>query len=57
MIQIDLSGKVILITGAVGAIAEHMVKRLSAAGATLVLLDLKPEKKKQRKLFPPAGAG
>ncbi len=42
MIQIDLSGKVILITGAMGAIAEHMVKRLSAAGATLVLLDLKP---------------
>jgi NAD(P)-dependent dehydrogenase (short-subunit alcohol dehydrogenase family) len=42
MIQIDLSGKVILITGAMGAIAEHMVKKLSAAGATLVLLDLKP---------------
>jgi NAD(P)-dependent dehydrogenase (short-subunit alcohol dehydrogenase family) len=42
MISIDLSGKVILITGAMGAIAEHMVKRLHAAGATLVLLDLKP---------------
>jgi NAD(P)-dependent dehydrogenase (short-subunit alcohol dehydrogenase family) len=42
MIQIDLSGKAILITGAMGAIAEHMVKRLNAAGATLVLLDLKP---------------
>jgi NAD(P)-dependent dehydrogenase (short-subunit alcohol dehydrogenase family) len=42
MIQIDLSGKVILITGAMGAIAEHIVKRLNAAGATLVLLDLKP---------------
>jgi NAD(P)-dependent dehydrogenase (short-subunit alcohol dehydrogenase family) len=42
MIHIDLSGKVILITGAMGAIAEHMVKRLNAAGATLVLLDLKP---------------
>jgi len=42
MIQIDLSGKVILITGAMGAIAEHMVKKLHAAGATLVLLDLKP---------------
>jgi len=41
MIQIDLSGKVILITGAMGAIAEHMVKRLHAAGATLVLIDLK----------------
>lgn len=43
MIQIDLSGKVIFITGAMGAIAEHMVKRLSAAGATLVLIDVKPE--------------
>jgi NAD(P)-dependent dehydrogenase (short-subunit alcohol dehydrogenase family) len=43
MIQIDLTGKVILITGAMGAIAEHMVKRLAAAGANLVLLDLKPE--------------
>src|SRR5947208_1996257 len=34
MIHIDLSGKVILLTGAMGAIAEHMVKRLNAAGAT-----------------------
>ena len=44
MIQIDLSGKVIFITGAMGAIAEHMVKRLVAAGAMLVLVDLKPAK-------------
>lgn len=42
MISIDLTGKTILITGALGAIAEHMVRRLSEAGATLVLLDLKP---------------
>jgi NAD(P)-dependent dehydrogenase (short-subunit alcohol dehydrogenase family) len=42
MIQIDLSGKAILLTGAMGAIAEHMVKRLHAAGAMLVLIDLKP---------------
>jgi NAD(P)-dependent dehydrogenase (short-subunit alcohol dehydrogenase family) len=42
VISIDLSGKTILITGALGAIAEHMVRRLSAAGATLVLLDVKP---------------
>jgi NAD(P)-dependent dehydrogenase (short-subunit alcohol dehydrogenase family) len=42
MIQIDLSGKVILMTGAMGAIAEHMVKKLHAAGATQILLDLKP---------------
>jgi NAD(P)-dependent dehydrogenase (short-subunit alcohol dehydrogenase family) len=42
MIQIDLSGKVILITGALGAIAEHIVKKLNCAGATLLLVDLKP---------------
>jgi NAD(P)-dependent dehydrogenase (short-subunit alcohol dehydrogenase family) len=43
MISIDLSGKTILITGALGAIAEHMVRRLAASGATLVLTDIKPE--------------
>ena len=43
MVTIDLSGKAILITGALGAIAEHMVRRLSAAGATLTLTDIKPE--------------
>ena len=43
MITIDLSGKTILITGALGAIAEHMVRRLAVAGATLVLTDIKPE--------------
>ena len=42
MITIDLSGKTILLTGAMGAIAEHMVRKLTAAGAMLVLLDLKP---------------
>jgi NAD(P)-dependent dehydrogenase (short-subunit alcohol dehydrogenase family) len=42
MITIDLTGKIILLTGAMGAIAEHMVRKLAAAGATLVLLDLKP---------------
>ena len=43
MVTIDLTGKAVLITGALGAIAEHMVKRLTAAGATLVLTDIKPE--------------
>ena len=43
MITIDLSGKTILITGALGAIAEHMVRRLAASGATLVLTDIKAE--------------
>ena len=42
MIKIDLTGKVILVTGAMGAIAEHMVKRLNAAGAVLIVVDLKP---------------
>jgi NAD(P)-dependent dehydrogenase (short-subunit alcohol dehydrogenase family) len=50
MIQIDLSGKAIFITGALGAIAEHMVKRLNAAGASLVLIDLKPEHEAHRML-------
>src|SRR2546430_10559187 len=42
MIHIDLSGKEILLTGAMRAIAEHMVKRLNAAGAMLILIELKP---------------
>ena len=50
MISIDLSGKTILITGALGAIAEHMVRRLSTAGATLVLTDIKPEEQALRTL-------
>ncbi|HUI52792.1 MAG TPA: SDR family oxidoreductase [Terriglobales bacterium] len=48
MVTIDLSGKAILITGALGAIAEHMLRRLSAAGATLVLIDIKPEAEAKR---------
>jgi NAD(P)-dependent dehydrogenase (short-subunit alcohol dehydrogenase family) len=43
MIEIDLSKKTILITGALGAIAEHIVRTLSLAGATLVLTDIRPE--------------
>ena len=43
MINIDLSGKSILLTGAMGAIAEPMVRKLAAAGATLILVDIKPE--------------
>jgi NAD(P)-dependent dehydrogenase (short-subunit alcohol dehydrogenase family) len=43
MLSLDLSGKLILITGALGAIAESMVKALTGAGATLVLTDLKTE--------------
>ncbi len=50
MISIDLSGKAILITGALGAIAEHIVRRLAASGATLVLTDIKPEDEAQRTL-------
>jgi NAD(P)-dependent dehydrogenase (short-subunit alcohol dehydrogenase family) len=50
MISIDLSGKAILITGALGAIAKHMVRRLAATGATLMLTDIKPEDEAQRTL-------
>ncbi len=57
-VGIDLSGKTILITGAMGAIAEHMVKRLAAAGAMLVLTDIKTEERARQMLndwrIPPA---
>ena len=43
MIGINLSGRTILITGALGAIAEHMVRRLAEAGATLALTDVKAD--------------
>jgi NAD(P)-dependent dehydrogenase (short-subunit alcohol dehydrogenase family) len=43
MINIDLSGKSILITGAMGAIAASLVRKLAAAGATLILFDRKPD--------------
>jgi len=43
MITIDLSRKTILITGALGAIAEHVVRKLAMAGATLILVDIKSE--------------
>ncbi|HKN16212.1 MAG TPA: SDR family oxidoreductase [Candidatus Sulfotelmatobacter sp.] len=49
MISIDLSGKTILITGALGAIAEHMVRRLAESGAQLVLTDIKTEKQAREK--------
>lgn len=39
MIEVNLSGKAILITGALGAIAKHIVHRLADAGAYLVLTD------------------
>lgn len=50
MISIDLTGKTILITGALGAIAEHVVRRLAASGATLVLTDIKSEEQAKRTL-------
>ena len=43
MINIDLAGKSILLTGALGAIAESVVRKLTAAGAHLILVDIKPE--------------
>jgi NAD(P)-dependent dehydrogenase (short-subunit alcohol dehydrogenase family) len=50
MIGIDLSGKTIFITGSLGAIAEHVVRKLVAAGATLVLTDIKAEAEARRTL-------
>jgi NAD(P)-dependent dehydrogenase (short-subunit alcohol dehydrogenase family) len=41
MIPIDLSGRAVLLTGALGAIAEHMIRRLSASGATFALSDIR----------------
>lgn len=50
MMTIDFAGKPILITGALGAIAEHMVRRLVEAGAKLILVDIKPENRALRTL-------
>jgi NAD(P)-dependent dehydrogenase (short-subunit alcohol dehydrogenase family) len=50
MISLDLSGRTILITGALGAIAEHMVKKLAESGATLVLTDIKTEEEARKTL-------
>jgi NAD(P)-dependent dehydrogenase (short-subunit alcohol dehydrogenase family) len=50
MISIDLSGKTILITGGLGAIAEHIVRKLAASGATLVLTDIKSDDQARRTL-------
>ena len=50
MIGIDLSGKTIFITGSLGAIAEHVVRKLVAAGATLVLTDIEAETEARRTL-------
>jgi len=40
MVNIDLTGQKILLTGALGAIAESIISRLEEAGATLILTDL-----------------
>jgi NAD(P)-dependent dehydrogenase (short-subunit alcohol dehydrogenase family) len=39
MITIDLKDKTILMTGALGGIAEYVIKALAEAGATLILTD------------------
>lgn len=50
MTKIDFAGKPILITGALGAIAEHMVRKLTGAGATLILVDIKSDAEAQKNL-------
>ncbi len=51
-------GKSILVTGALGSISEHVVRRLNAAGATLVLTDIKPDEQAKKTVdqwnIPPA---
>ncbi|RMH11030.1 MAG: SDR family oxidoreductase [Gammaproteobacteria bacterium] len=42
MITIDLTGKTILLTGALGAIAEFVTKRLVEAGAVVLCTDIVP---------------
>jgi NAD(P)-dependent dehydrogenase (short-subunit alcohol dehydrogenase family) len=42
MVGIDLAGRPILITGGLGAIAGHVVRRLCEAGATMVVTDRVP---------------
>jgi NAD(P)-dependent dehydrogenase (short-subunit alcohol dehydrogenase family) len=43
MTRIDLSQRTILITGALGAISEHLVRKLGEAGALLVLTDARSD--------------
>ena len=38
---IDFGGKAMLITGGLGAIAEHIVRKIVAADATVILVDIK----------------
>jgi len=41
MMGIDFGGKAMLITGGLGAIAEHIVRKIVAADATVILVDIK----------------
>lgn len=50
MVNIDLSGKAVLMTGGLGAIAEHIVRRLVTAGASLILVDIKSREVAQKTL-------
>src|ERR1700745_2137496 len=50
MINMYLSYRTNLIRCALGAIAEHMVRRLTETGATLVLTDIKSEQKAEQTL-------
>jgi len=45
MLNTDLSDKEIIITGAMGAIAEYIIKALHGAGASLILTDILEEEK------------
>jgi NAD(P)-dependent dehydrogenase (short-subunit alcohol dehydrogenase family) len=50
MIEVNLKGKTILINGALGSIAEFVARRLSEAGAYLVLTDILEDEKAQERV-------
>ena len=50
MIGIDFGGKPILITGGLGALAEHIVRKLVMASATVILVDIRSEEQAQQTL-------
>ncbi|MCL5005974.1 MAG: SDR family oxidoreductase [Acidobacteria bacterium] len=50
MVEISLKGRTVLITGALGAIAEFVVRRLAEAGAFLILTDVRPEEEARQRV-------
>jgi len=55
VIGIDLGGKIMLITGGLGAIAEHIVRKIVAADATVILVDIKSSEHRKHFLMADSG--